>query len=264
MTAGYVEFEFDLPSALLRNLVSVFDHLEAITLTESNVETIPEVQGVYQLFLKRGTATNLVYIGKTDAAAGLRVRLYRHATKIQHRLNLNPGDVLFKAVRVYVFTAVDLETQLITHYGGAQVSWNGSGFGSNDPGRERDTTTYKPDHFDTQFPIDISRALSFSLPTTASAAEILAQLKSGLPYLIRIQTLRQGSRSPHRDLEATIVTLDPQQPMTPESVIAQTVRQLPTGWHATMLPSHVIIYKDDTRRFPSGHRIAKSIAKPAD
>jgi hypothetical protein len=258
MTAGYVEFEFDLPNALLRNLVSVFDSLGAVPLIDSNVAAIPEVQGVYQLFLKGAEGSNLVYIGKTNAAAGLRVRLNRHATKIQNRLNLNPDDVLFKAVRVYVFTAVDLEAQLIAHYGGAQVSWNGSGFGSNDPGRERDTTTYQADHFDTQFPIDIDRALSFSIPAEASAVETLARLKSGLPYLMRIQTLRQGSRSPHRDLEATAVILDPQLPMTPESVIAQTVRQLPAGWHATMLPSHVIIYKDDTRRFPSGRRIAES------
>jgi hypothetical protein len=257
VTAGYAEFEFNLPEALLKELVRKFDSMASAPLTESNVAAIPEEQGVYQLFLTDGSS--LVYVGKTDAAAGLRVRLGRHARKIQHRLNLDPDIVQFKAVRVYVFTAVDLETQLIEHYGGlSAVSWNGSGFGSNDPGRERDTTTYKADHFDARYPIDIDRTLSFPIPAQATAAAILRSLRLAVPYLIRAQSLRQGSRAPHPDLDATIVTIDPKRPMTPEGIIAQTVRQLPKGWHATMLPSHIIIYKDDNRNFPSGRLIARS------
>jgi hypothetical protein len=113
-----------------------------------------------------------VYVGKTDAEAGLLSRLTRHSKKIQHRIGLTPASVLFKAVRVFVFTAIDLETQLIAHYGGTNiVEWNGSGFGSNDPGEKRDTTTYKAGHFDAQFPIDIARPLAFSIPTPTKAAE---------------------------------------------------------------------------------------------
>lgn len=259
MTAGYREFEFDLPSALLERLVAVFDNLAPAPLLPVNVQAIPEEQGVYQLFLGNGDQHNLVYVGKTDAAAGLRVRLGRHAIKIRNRINLDPSKVLFKAVRVFVFTAVDLETQLIEHYGRvSRVPWNGSGFGSNDPGRERDTTTYKPEHFDTQFPIDIQRPLDFVLPTTGTAAGILTTLKDQLPYLIRFERPSQSSRRAHTDLEATTVTLNLSVPLTPESVIAQIVRQLPPGWHATLLPSHVIIYKNDARNFPSGRRIAES------
>jgi hypothetical protein len=259
VTAGYVEFEFDLPGALLNRLVAVFDGLPPAPLLVSNVETIPEEQGVYQLFLVRDGQPSLVYVGKTDAEAGLCRRLSRHARKIQNRLNLDPNLVLFKAVRVFVFTAVDLETQLIAHYGGtAVVSWNGSGFGSNDPGKERDTTTYKADHFDTQFPIDINRVLPFTVPMQGTAANILRSLKSNLDYLIRFETTQRNSRTGHPDLESTAVTLDPTLPTTTESIIAQVIHQLPPGWHATMLPSHVIIYKDDPRRFPSGRRIAAS------
>jgi hypothetical protein len=259
MTSGYVEFEFDLPEALLGKLVEAFDGVAPAPLLPAAVSEIPEEQGVYQLFLVKEKKPHLVYIGKTDAAAGLRVRLSRHATKIQHRLNLDPTKVLFKAVRVYVFTAVDLETQLIEHYGGtANVSWNGSGFGSNDPGRERDTTTFKPDHFDTQYPIDLARPLAFTPPASDTAASLLRKLKSELPYLIRFELLRKGSREAHPDLERTTVVLDASKPKTPESIICQTVEQLPHGWHATSLPSHVIIYKDDLRKFPSGRLIARS------
>lgn len=259
MTTGYTEFEFNLPDALLKELITVFDGLAPAPLLAANVAAIPEEQGVYQLFLAPHGQPSLVYIGKTDAAAGLRVRLSRHATKIQNRLNLNPSIVMFKAVRVFVFTAVDLETQLIGHYGGTSaVSWNGSGFGSNDPGRERDTTTYKAEHFDTQFPIDLNRPLSFAVPMTGTAADILRALKSGLPYLIRFELPSRWSRIAHADLEGTTVTINPALPMTPESIIAQTIKQLPPGWHATMLPSHVIIYKNDRRRFPSGRLLAQS------
>ena len=259
MTFGYTEFEFDLPEALLAKLVRVFDGVQAAPLLPDIVREVPEEQGVYQLFLVRDGSANLVYIGKTDAAAGLRSRLGRHATEILQRVGLKPEEVLFKAVRVYVFTAVDLEAQLIDYYGGtAKVSWNGSEVGSNDPGRERDTTTYKADHFDAQFPIDMNLPLAFELPAEGTAAEILRILKRHLPYLVRFQLLRKNSRSAHDDLEHTNISIDPTKPFTPESIIAQTVEQPPRGWHATWLPSHTIICKDDTRKFPSGRLIARS------
>ncbi|MGO9005303.1 MAG: GIY-YIG nuclease family protein [Beijerinckiaceae bacterium] len=261
MTAvGYIDFEFDLPEALLAKLVKVFDDdVTAAQLLPEVVAKIPEEQGVYQLFLESAGKQELVYIGKTDAAAGLQKRLGRHAEKIQQRKGLDPSRVFFKAVRVYVFTAVDLETQLIAHYGGtAKVQWNGSGFGSNDPGIERDTTSYKPDHFDAKFPIDIARPLDFAVPMNGKAADVLRALKSGLPYLIRFHAKSKNSRTAHADLEDTEVTIDPKKPLTPESVLEQTVVQLPAGWHATLLPSHVIVYKNDERKFPSGRLIAKT------
>lgn len=258
MIPGYVEFEFDLPEALLEKLVLKFDDVEAAPLDDDGVAGIPEEQGVYQLFLSTGKTSKLVYIGKTDADAGLQQRLRRHAKKIQHRAGLSPGDVTFKAVRLYVFTAMDLETQLIKHYGGTKVvAWNHSGFGSNDPGKERDTTKYKANHFDALFPIDISRKIEFELPDRDSAGNLLRKLKRELPYLIRFETIGQ-TQNPHTDLSGTEVTLDPRQPRTPESVLKQVVMQLPSGWHATMLPSHVIIYKDDPRTFPSGRTLATS------
>ena len=68
MTAGYIEFEFDLPDALLRRLVTVFDSLVPAPLVDANVRRIPEEQGVYQLFLNKGGITSLVYIGKTHVS----------------------------------------------------------------------------------------------------------------------------------------------------------------------------------------------------
>ena len=254
MTAGYVDFEFDLPGALLTRLVAVLDALDAAILTPQTFADIPEAQGVYQLFLDG----QLSYIGKTDAEAGLRRRLERHQLKIQHRAGLNPARVSFKAVRIYVFTAVDLETQLIEHYGGyAAVPWNGSGFGSNDPGRERDTTTYKDNHFDARFPIDIDRPLDLIIPETGSAAAVLSALKAMLPYVFRYQNAGPRSRRPHADLEGTSVSFSAARPLTAKQVIEQVVAHLPPGWQATRLPSHLILYKE-TRDYSHGVVISRS------
>lgn len=253
MTDGYQDFEFDLPEALLARLIQILDGMDSATLEPDSLANIPDAQGVYQLFLD----DELVYIGKTDAEAGLRKRLDRHHTKIQHRNGLDPARVSFKAVRIYVFTAVDLETQLIAHYGGyAKVHWNGSGFGSNDPGRERDTTTYKKTHFDALFPIDIDRPLAVTLPESDTAANVFAALKTALPYVFRFQGAKRGSRKPHADLEATTVSVSTGT-NTPRGIIEEVVSQLPAGWQATQLPSHIILYKE-RKSYPQGTVIARS------
>lgn len=254
MISGYWEFEFDLPGALLSHLIAVLDGMQAARLTAESLDAIPDAQGVYQIYLD----DELVYIGKTDAAAGLRSRLRRHNNKIQHRTTLNPDRVSFKAVRIFVFTAIDLETQLIAHYGGeGRVRWNGSGFGANDPGKERDTTRYADDHFDAMYPIDIDRLLPMTLPSESSAAVVLANLKSSLPYTFRFQAAGPRSRQPHPELISTGVKIPEGLAVTARNVLVVVVPQLPHGWQATQLPSHIILYKD-RREYPQGAIIAVS------
>src|SRR5262249_13805852 len=148
------------------NLVELLNGMQPGPLTGGSVEAVPEGQGVYQLFHNG----NLVYIGKTDSEAGLRRRLRRHARSIQNRLNLNVTDVSFNAVRIFVFTAMDLETQLIRVYG--QPAWNNSGFGSNDPGRRRDHTRLRPQGFDATYPINVDRDLDFVVPRQGAVAYV--------------------------------------------------------------------------------------------
>lgn len=253
MTAGYREFEFDLPGALLLHMITVLDDLEAAPLDPAFLYDIPEVQGIYQLYLDG----ELVYVGKTDADSGLSSRLRRHERAIRHRVGLDPGRVSFKALRVYVFTAIDLETQLISHYGGYDVvRWNGSGFGANDPGRQRDTTTYRPDHFDVVFPIDIDRPLEITFPHTATAAEVLNAVKNTVPYVFRFEAAGGRSRQPHPDL-LTTVTIPDDMMLTARGVLMTVVPELPKGWQATQLPGRVILYKE-TRSYAQGAIIAKS------
>jgi hypothetical protein len=84
---GFREFEFDLPSALLRRLVEVFGEIDSAELLPEIVSGIPDEQGVY--LLEHLGAT--VYVG--------RQRLTRHCASIQHRRGLDPAAVHFKAIR---------------------------------------------------------------------------------------------------------------------------------------------------------------------
>ena len=198
---GYKEFEFDLPRALLASLIKLLDHMEAGSLDGSTLDELPDAQGVYQLL----HAQQIVYIGKTDSEAGLKRRLDRHFNKVQHRRNLDVNDVLFKAVRVLVFTAMDLETQLIRHYKdqGCQL-WNGSGFGANDPGRERETTNKAPDSYDARYPIDIDLPAALLPEGQYEVSEALNKLKAVLPYVLRFETQRTaGAMYREADLTPT-------------------------------------------------------------
>lgn len=235
--------EFDLHRALLRDLIALFAEMSPAELNAESVAHLEDGQGVYQLFYQN----ELVYIGKTDLDAGLRLRLLRHSGKIRSRLNLNPSDVSFKAVQIYVFTAMDLESALIKHYKetvGAPA-WNLSGFGSNDPGRERDSSRLKDGHFDSRYPIDLELLIDTDFGQSPSAASILQHLKRVLPYLVRFQSARGGSRRPHPDLLGTPVQLSGES-QSVRSILTRLAAALAPDWQVTELPGYVIVYKERT------------------
>jgi hypothetical protein len=243
---GFAEFEFDLPRALRAELISLLDGMATGLLQSDVTDGVPEAQGVYQLFYN----DTLVYIGKTDADAGLRTRLTRHARKILHRPTLT-GAVRFKAVRIMVFTAMDLETQLIKHYRDGDdgaATWNGSGFGSNDPGRERETTNRAPEGFDAKHPISIDLPGDLLEEGIMTAAAAVMALKRALPYTLRYETRRnaQGRAlrgQPHADLLATHVTI-PAGVQTVRGLLDRIRSTLGADWQATAFASHVILYKE--------------------
>lgn len=251
MIPGYVEFEFDLPKALLERLAETFDAARPAPLTEANAARIGEVQGVYELFHKG----ELVYVGKTDAKAGLRQRLTRHALKIRHRTGLDPAEVSFKAVRVFVFTAVDLEADLIVRSSkDGRLAWNNSGFGANDPGRRRDLSVVKSDHFDARHPIDTDARLA--IPAFArgmSAAEALDVLKDRLPYVLRFE---RDAKAPHPDLSGAKFAASVK-PRTAREALTAIVAALPKGWTATVLPGYAILYREKAA-YPSAQYQLKS------
>lgn len=251
MIPGYVEFEFDLPKALLERLAETLDATGTAPLTEANAARLGEVQGVYELFHKG----QLVYVGKTDAKAGLRQRLSRHALKIKHRIGLDPNDVSYKAVRIFVFTAMDLEADLIVHHAkDGRLAWNNSGFGANDPGRNRDRSEIKATHFDARYPIDTDFAIAgLSLGKGVSAAEALDGLKERVPYNLRFE---RAGNDPHPEL-ASVTLGKPLKPKTVREALSAIVEALPRGWTATVLPGYIILYRERAA-YPSAQYQIKS------
>lgn len=242
MPQGFEILEFDLETALRDELVRLFDRMSAAPLTPSTAANLPNAQGVYQLFHHN----ERVYVGKTDADAGLSRRLERHSTKIQGRRGLDPSRVMFKAVRIYVFTPMDLETQLIKYYkniDGRKPTWNDSGFGSNDPGRQRDHTKYKSEHFDAQFPIRTDLPVE-GLPAGVSIpiSEVLEMVAKQVPCYMRFER-RPGSTKWHDDLTGGYITLS-KASNTLQGVLQDVADALGPNWQFTVLPGYVIGYRE--------------------
>ncbi len=242
MVAGFIAFELDLMGAVLNQLVPQLDAMTGEPLTSAATAFLPDAQGVYLLIHQK----KVHYVGKTDAEAGLRTRLTRHVAKFEQRDNIGPADVEFKAAQILVLTAMDIETQLISHY---RADWNGSGFGSNDPGRERETTAKPPQGFDARFPINIDRAVEILTPGATTVHRALMEMKVALPFTLRyeLEPGAKGSQAfrtrPHADLPASSVTI-PAGPMTIRQAVKLLVAALPAGWQATYFVSHLILYKE--------------------
>ncbi|HMG48850.1 MAG TPA: GIY-YIG nuclease family protein [Allosphingosinicella sp.] len=248
---GFRSFEFDLPSALLEQLIAILDGMEQGSLLPNVTQAVPNAQGVYQLFHNG----KLVYVGKTDAESGLRQRLSRHAWTIQSRHKLDVTEMSFKAVEVLVFSAMDLEKALIGYYKKRKEhpTWNGSGFGSNDPGRKRDKTALKQDGFDANYPINIDIGLEAGALGPSTALEVLTQLMPSVPYTLR----HERTEDALAELAATNVAV-PKDPGTLRSGIEAICAALPTGWQATRLPGRVIMYRELVEDYPGGEIIARS------
>jgi hypothetical protein len=240
---GFDEFELDLELAFKRDLPPFIDETLQVPLVEENVRCIPlKKNGVYLLYQNN----QVVYVGKTDSKAGFQNRLLRHAGHIRHRKNLDPSSISYKAIAIPVFKNADLESILIEHYG---APWNKSGFGGNDPGKQRDTQ--EPAKFDTQYPIDIHIPLSFITQGVYSCKEVLKQLSVSLPYTFRYEkTLHQ------QELDAIVEI--PRSHMTVQEILHVLFENLPDStWQATILVGRVIVYREN-REYPYSQEIIRS------
>lgn len=242
MPEGFLAFEVDLMDAVMTQLVPQLEEMKPAVLNTKNTSELPDAQGVYLLIHNN----QVKYVGKTDAEAGLRSRLTRHVKKFEQRNNISPAQVSFKAAQILVLTAMDIETRVIRHF---EADWNGSGFGSNDPGRNRELTDKPGQGFDAQFPINIDLPVSCFAQSKMSVHEALVALKVALPYTLRFE-LEPGAKGshafrtrPHPDLVKPIVQLKSETPTVREAMTS-IVAALPVGWQATYFVSHVILYKE--------------------
>ena len=228
--AFFAFFDLNLPRALRDQLVEAFQQLDEATLNQPTIGQVPTERGVYQLY----HSNQLVYVGKAD---NLRSRLTDHFWKISGRINLNITDMTFKCLWMSPnWITLAPERQLIELYGlQGTSSWNGNGFGPNDPGKARDDRNDPPSPFDQMYPIRNDWPCQSVTAGEWDVLALLARLKAELPYLLRYE-------KPHPDYEGITVTV-PEAGMSAIQLLQLAAQSMPTGWQATRFSSHMILYK---------------------
>ncbi|MFD7508584.1 GIY-YIG nuclease family protein [Streptomyces sp. NPDC059853] len=262
------QFRLSITKALGDQLAEALSSLDRAPLTRQNLDLLEEQaeserlssrSGVYQLYRGDG----LVYVGKADKP--LASRLGNHLRKISGRRNISIDQISFKCLYVAEdFSAVAPEKLLIKKYkadGGAP--WNTNGFGNKDPGRNRDRTVLKANHFDMLFPVDLVRPVEGLKPGEHSLCDLLAVIKEGLPYNFRYQEKPR--------FEEVSVTV-PLAEMSADEVFRLVSAHLPGAWQISALMGYVIMYDDKRVGYPSAWRYYRGgeivdhepTAKPAD
>ncbi len=229
---GYDEFEIDVEAILRSELPRFFEGVRAAPLTPPNVAALPSrAKGAYLLLLDDVP----VYAGKTDTRHGFKDRLNRHSWTVQGRRGLDPARLTFKALRIMVFSAFDVEAILITEMKKAAkdaLPWNNSGFGSNDPGKNRDGQ--EPANFDQWHPVDIDFPVDGLSTGKVRLKDLLHDVKAKLPYLIRNAALPDDLYASNASASATV-----------REILKLIISTLPPGWQVTVLHGRVIIYQEN-------------------
>ena len=129
------------------------------------------------------------------------------------------------------------------------LPWNDSGFGSNDPGHNREAQ--EPARFYQDYPVDIDRPLDVSLfaEERVEVKEALVRLKEHLPYTLRFETdIGTNGKAArhtigHSDQRGVYVEL-PAETVTLRTALQLILNALPAGWRGTVFPDRVILYKE--------------------
>lgn len=245
MVATY-HFTFDLTGALAEQLEATLPKLTPVPLATAHIQDVSAFPGIYQLYHNK----KLVYIGKADHS--LQDRLSDHYRKITGRERISVTDMTFTGLYLEgTWIPVGPEQMLINRQEkkhGAKPPWNVNGFGIKDPGKERDTTTFKETHFDQLYPADLQYILSGVGKGTHQVNKLLPIVKRELPYVFRYQD-RWAKHPDYINTHASITTRNP----TATDVFNALANALPPGWQITALPGYVIMYKK-TQSFPSARR----------
>jgi hypothetical protein len=239
------DFRLSITKALGDQLAKALKHLGRAPLADQYLASLDERPGVYQLYLHG----EFVYVGKADKS--LPGRLANHLRKLSGRRNVDLRDVTFSCLYVDEdFSALAPEQLLISHHKEmGNIPWNNNGFGNKDPGRQRDSTVLKKNHFDVLYPIDLDRPVEGLEPGQIALSSFLKALKNGLPYNFRYL-------EPPRS-KATFLTV-PQTGLSADQAFRMVSATLPEKWQITALMGYVIMYSDSPNEYKSAWRYYRS------
>ncbi|MGW1937103.1 GIY-YIG nuclease family protein [Streptomyces goshikiensis] len=240
-TQYHKDFTLSITKALGDQLADALDGMGRVPLHEENIARLKEKPGVYQLYLN----DEFVYVGKADKS--LPGRLRNHLSKISGRRRISLDEVAFSCLYVAEdFSALAPERLLISHHKEmGNIPWNNNGFGNKDPGRQRDSTVLKQNHFDVEFPIDLDRPVEGLTPGEITLQELLEKVKAGLPY-----NFRYGKSAAFKTRLVSI----PAAEMTADQVFRLIAVEIPDRWQVAALMGYVIMYDDSPMSYRSAWR----------
>ncbi|WP_326597895.1 Eco29kI family restriction endonuclease [Streptomyces sp. NBC_01803] len=239
------DFRLSITKALGDQLAHALTRLRRAPLAEQCLASLDERPGVYQLYLHG----EFVYVGKADKS--LPSRLANHLRKLSGRRNIDLRDVTFSCLYVDEdFSALAPEQLLISHHKEmGNIPWNNNGFGNKDPGRQRDSTVLKINHFDVIFPIDLDRRVEGLKPGQIALSTFLKALKNGLPYNFRyVEPPRSKS----------IFLAVPQVGLSANEAFQSVSEALSDAWQIAALMGYVIMYPDSPNEYKSAWRYYRS------
>ncbi|GAA3617952.1 hypothetical protein GCM10022267_00210 [Lentzea roselyniae] len=243
--AFHDHFRLSITKALGDQLSVALTRLGRAPLSDEYLADLDERPGVYQLYL----SGDFVYVGKAEKS--LRARLSNHLRKLGGRQRINLADVSFSCLYVDEdFSALAPEQLLISHHKGAgSIPWNNNGFGNKDPGRNRDATVLKKNHFDVEYPIDLSLPVGGLREGRTNLSTFLKVLKSGLPYNFRYK------EPPGSGVAEIMVTPGG---LSADQAFRLASRVLPEKWQIVALMGYVIMYDDSPSDYKSAWRYYRS------
>ena len=256
------EFRLSITQALADQLERGLKKLKPHALTEEAISNLERRSGIYLLFHTVDEEPRRVYVGK--AQQPLPTRLRNHYNKLRGREKINLGDISFTAL--YVANDLDAaapERLLIRDYRDLVdpngLAWNVNGFGNKDPGRERDSSAIKKNHFDALYPINLDLRVNLD-PWPGTVGALLSQVKADLPYNLRFQS---PGKSPavRADYQRPIEV--PAGPRSVAELMGDVVAALPPRWQVSALPGYIILYPE-VRELPSARTIWRSPAAAGD
>lgn len=240
-TQYHKDFTLSITKALGDQLAAALKDMARASLNEENLARLKEKPGVYQLYLNG----DFVYVGKADRS--LPARLRNHLVKISGRRGISLNAVAFSCLYVAEdFSALAPEQLLISHHKEmGNIPWNNNGFGNKDPGRQRDSTVLKQNHFDVKFPVDLDRPISGLTPGEITLQDLLEKAKTSLPY-----NFRYGKSAEFKTRRVHV----PAAEMTADEVFRLISAEIPDKWQIAALMGYVIMYDDSPSTYKSAWR----------
>ncbi|MBN1459034.1 MAG: hypothetical protein JXA57_05825 [Armatimonadetes bacterium] len=254
---GCGEFEFDLVTALFEQITKAFHQITPVPLTAENVTRVGRRSGVYGLTHKE----RIVYVGKADD--DVQSRLAKHRRQLSGRVGILPEQVQFRCV--YLAKTWDPFKPEDSLQNELKPSWNEKGFGPNDPGRNRDNTVLLDDNWHVLYPLDPDWCCAEIQAGVYKVLTLLRKVARSTPFWVRFQGNRRSRRDQtpaqyeqaQEDFAAASDVVVARPGLTVRELLVAAVRALPhpDEWQLTLLPSHILLYRERNAVYPRGVRL---------